>query len=147
MFIIDISGSFTGSANFFKISASISAAYSKETSVKSASSTQSQQSGSLTKTEVQCLTTRVHMKTPTLHPTFMADLLQNRNNLGPVVQKYGTHYYLSAEMGGKLVMMSSISRSLTSSTSSSSVDQSTKMSFSAKVCLVYTYCYLFFSSS
>lgn len=75
----------------------------------------------------------MELKAKTLHPAFLNDLLDHREHLLPIVEKYGTHYYTSADMGGKLVMMSSISTSLTSSTSSRSVQQSTKMSFSAKV--------------
>ena len=83
-----------------------------------------------------CLTSRVQMDEINLHENFISDLLGNIGDISAltnIVAKYGTHYYTSADMGGKLTIATSTSQQASSVMSQTQLKQSTQASFSAKV--------------
>lgn len=122
-------------ANFWLVSASVSFAFSQETSVAKARELETQHKGKLLKTEVSCLTSHVQLKTINFHPNFLQALasVSNSSDLYPIMKKYGTYYYKSASLGGKLTQVTTLSEELLDSKSSSEFSQSTQISFGASV--------------
>jgi hypothetical protein len=123
-------------ANFFGlVSGSVSFAFSQETSVAKARELETQHKGKLLKTEVSCLTSHVQLKSINFHPNFLQALasVSNTSDLYPIMKKYGTYYYKSASLGGKLTQVTTLSEELLDSKSSSEFSQSTQISFGASV--------------
>ncbi|KYQ92323.1 hypothetical protein DLAC_06286 [Tieghemostelium lacteum] len=119
-------GSVSGGAN---------AAYQEETSVKTARELESRRSGSISSTESKCLTSKVELVKNTFHPVFMQDIgsVNNETEMYEYLLKYGTYYYKTAIMGGKLTQVSVVDSSFESSSTSSEMEQHTKLSFGASV--------------
>ncbi|EFA79385.1 hypothetical protein PPL_07803 [Heterostelium album PN500] len=67
-------------------------------------------------TELNCTTTYIEMdeKRIKFHPMFLKDLatIEQKSDLLKIFDKYGTYYYSSAYMGGKLVQISTTSESI-----------------------------------
>ncbi|EFA79399.1 hypothetical protein PPL_07817 [Heterostelium album PN500] len=67
-------------------------------------------------TQVNCTTTYIEMDDQRIrfHPMFLKDLatIKQKSDLLKIFDKYGTYYYSSAYMGGKLVQISTTSESI-----------------------------------
>jgi hypothetical protein len=78
--------------------------------MRTALNTQESGSGSLTSTEAKCATTSIQLNyqdVSSFHPEFIADLKNTAvEDMLSIIDKYGTHYYRSVVMGGKLVQFS-----------------------------------------
>jgi hypothetical protein len=123
------------SATIGFVSGSASFAFSQETSVAKARELETQHKGKLLKTEVSCLTSQVQLKKINFHPNFLKALasVHTTSDLYPIMKKYGTYYYKSASLGGKLTQVTTLSEELLDSKSSSEYSQSTQISFGASV--------------
>lgn len=134
---IGVSASLGGSFSAgFSVAASL--AFSQEQSVAASTSVETKKAGVLSVTETQCLTYTAQLSHLNLHPSFLSDLVsaalsEEDDSMLKVVEKYGTHYFIEAEMGGKLLMTTSTAESYYSTQGEQSVSQSVQTSFSAKV--------------
>lgn len=137
-FTTGFSGSFSGSLSLPGFKAAASLAYSQEESVTSATTAQAERGGTLFVSEVECLTYRAKISRKNLHPQFVLDLMYatldgSTTAMLSVVKKYGTHYYTSADMGGKLTMTTSTTMTTDTFSSSISTEKAVEASMSAKV--------------
>ncbi|PRP80174.1 perforin-1-like [Planoprotostelium fungivorum] len=105
--------------------------------VKTASEKKSENSGQLAITETSCITSRVRRNdNVSFSNEFINDLAIciNSNNASvweDLIGKYGTHYYKEASLGGRLKMVSSVSREYYFSQSSLETNKELGGSFSA----------------
>ena len=136
VFFIGVAASLAFGASYAGVKVALSGAYSQESSSSAASTVQGDTSNTLLVTSVECLTSKVQLTDINFHPNFLADLnnaISDSDAMIALVEKYGTHYYTSANMGGKLVMTTSTSSSKAATTSESSTTKAVQISFSAKV--------------
>jgi len=136
-----ISASASASANFF-ISLSASASLSKSESVQTASKMETSESGSLSVTELNCETSKLHLVDHKFNPKFIQDLsntyvegdaAKSDKNMKNLIKKYGSLYYKSAVMGGKIEVITIVKNSFSSTISSKDVAKAMDMSVSAQV--------------
>ncbi|KAF2069657.1 hypothetical protein CYY_009026 [Polysphondylium violaceum] len=140
---LDVSASGSGGGFFGSIS--MSASLSLSESSKKAAESQSQKDGSVSKTTLKCETSKVHMVEPfRFNNKFIQDITntytpedQNydkhsntKEAMKNVIKKYGSLYYKSATLGGKLEQITVVEHSFASSKSSSEIQRSMDMSFS-----------------
>lgn len=126
---LDISGNLN--INFLEADIDVSLGFSMETSVKQARELEKQSSGGIAKTEVICQTSQVELKNITFHPKFLEELsvVEEAEDLYPIMEKYGTHYIKSATMGGKLVQLTSFHEDLLDDKISSEYSRNMELSF------------------
>lgn len=64
-----------------------------------------------------------------IHPDFAWDLYQaeDETDMVRVIDKYGSHYYKYAELGGKLIQMISITSEYASKSTSSEISQQSEV--------------------
>lgn len=117
------------------ISAKASFSYSQESSVKAARQMEQKQSGSLILTELMCATSKVQMNKYTFHPSFLQELsrVNSSDDILDMIDKYGTHFYQRAVLGGKLRQVTSVSKSHASSKTKTELESNAQRSFGASV--------------
>ncbi|KYR00896.1 hypothetical protein DLAC_02958 [Tieghemostelium lacteum] len=131
-------------ASYGGYAASASAAYSKDTSIKKAQSITTESTSTYFVTEVECTMSSVEMVKTTFSPTFLEDLAkvsgteeQAVNQMYQLIEKYGTHYIKSAQLGGSLKMITTTEEKMTSSEHESewseSVERSASVNFRSPV--------------
>lgn len=130
---LDVSANANG--GFDGITAGASFAYSQEKSVKQSRQMEQKDSGSLIITELICATSKVQMTKYTFHPNFLAELakVNTSDDVVAMIDKYGTHFYQQAVLGGKLRQVTSVSKSYSSSKTKSELEQNSQLSFGASV--------------
>jgi len=145
---LDVSASGSGGGFFGRIA--VSASLSLSQSTKKASATEAKMDGSLSKTELKCEVSKVHMVEPyKFSAKFIEDVSKTytpadkddssltseyltKEKLKNVISNFGTIYYKSATLGGKLEQISVTSHTFASSKTSSEVEKSMDMSFSVQ---------------
>eukprot|EP01132_Coremiostelium_polycephalum_P004349 gene4349-5443_t len=129
----DISGSLGG--GYGPVSGEANVAFSKEKSVETAQSMKTSQSSSLIMTEVQCLTSSFEMVEYNFHPNFLKELAacKNTHDYIEMIEKYGTHFYTKATMGGSLKQIISTNSISAESESSSDWKESGRRTFAGSV--------------
>eukprot|EP00029_Vermamoeba_vermiformis_P004855 TRINITY_DN1552_c0_g1_i1.p1 TRINITY_DN1552_c0_g1~~TRINITY_DN1552_c0_g1_i1.p1 ORF type:complete len:1041 (+),score=211.67 TRINITY_DN1552_c0_g1_i1:72-3125(+) len=130
---LDISAK--GDVDIFGVEIGASFGYSQETSVKISREMETKRSGSMIFTELTCATSKIQMAKYTFHPAFLADLAKVNSTEGVVkmIDKYGTHFYDSATLGGRLRQITSVSSVFASSKTSSELEKHAQLSFGASV--------------
>ncbi|KYR01389.1 hypothetical protein DLAC_01978 [Tieghemostelium lacteum] len=130
---LEASAEIGGGPKFIQVAAK--ATYAHEKSVASSRDVSSIESGSLLKTDAKCLVSNVQIHKHTFHPNFLRDISMVNTSLDmlAIIEKYGSHYYKSVSLGGKLSQITVISEQTKSEFSSSEVKESVKLSFSASV--------------
>lgn len=130
---LDVSASAGGGSKIVQVS--VSAAYSEHSSVLNTQELETRRSGSISKTQLQCSSSKLEVTKFTFHPIFVEDISKadTVSKMQAIISKYGTHYYKSAVMGGKLEQISIMDSQAESRMSSKEVQDSTQMSFSASV--------------
>jgi hypothetical protein len=130
---VDVSASANG--GFDGITAGASFAYSQEKSAKQSRQMEQKDSGSLIITELICATSKDQMTKYTFHPNFLAELakVNTSDDVVAMIDKYGTHFYQQAVLGGKLRQVTSVSKSYSSSKTKSELEQNSQLSFGASV--------------
>ncbi|KAF2077652.1 hypothetical protein CYY_001039 [Polysphondylium violaceum] len=140
---VSLSASYGG----FYGSVTASASLSLSESVKKASELEKKLEGSIHLTELKCETSKVNLVGPIrFHPRFIKDLaatfikndslelkdlyVKTVDRMKGVVRTFGTAYYTSATLGGKLEQVSVVSRTFERSKTSQEIDRSMDMSFS-----------------
>eukprot|EP00029_Vermamoeba_vermiformis_P005898 TRINITY_DN2177_c0_g1_i2.p1 TRINITY_DN2177_c0_g1~~TRINITY_DN2177_c0_g1_i2.p1 ORF type:complete len:565 (-),score=41.60 TRINITY_DN2177_c0_g1_i2:843-2537(-) len=120
---------------FGAYSASGSYSYSKERSVEAAQSLKQQRSGSIAVGEVICEASKVQQSSLNLHPIFLRDLslVTNSSDILKLMNKYGTHYYKSATLGGRLRQVTVIDSQFTSKSNEREIKESSKLSLTGAV--------------
>jgi hypothetical protein len=116
-----------GSANF---------GYAQEKSVSTATDTKKEMSDLLAITQTKCITSKVYMRQIHWNRDFLDDIRQVDNSTescSRIVKKYGTHYYRNAQLGGKLLQVTSISREYYFGSTQKEVAKATENSFGASV--------------
>ncbi|KAF2078626.1 hypothetical protein CYY_000126 [Polysphondylium violaceum] len=135
-----ISASASASANYF-VSLSASASLSKSDSVQTASKMETSEDGSLSVTELNCETSKIHLVDHRFSPKFIQDLsntyidgnpIQSDKNMKNIIKKYGSLYYKSAVMGGKIEVITIVKNSFSSTQNSKSISKALDMSVSAQ---------------
>eukprot|EP01132_Coremiostelium_polycephalum_P003336 gene3336-4182_t len=119
-------GGWGGSAN---------AAFSQEVSVKNAREIETKRSGSISKSEVSCLTSKIEIIKNTFHPNFLKDIggVGDVNDMVEILKKYGTYYFRTVTMGGRLTQITSMDYSFESDKTSSEIEESQKISFGMSI--------------
>ncbi|EFA79384.1 hypothetical protein PPL_07802 [Heterostelium album PN500] len=91
-------------------------AFSLEGSIETARDQSQSSTKNIFVTELNCTTTYIEMDDQRIrfHPMFLKDLatIKQESDLLKIFDKYGTYYYSSAYMGGKLVQISTTSESI-----------------------------------
>jgi hypothetical protein len=130
---MDASGTIGGTV--YGISATATVAYSQEKSVKQAVELSKQASGSVAVTEVSCSTSKVQMNKITFHPQFLSELASAStiDDFVALINKYGTHYYKRATLGGKLKQVTTLEKSYFEKKSNSDIKAHTERSFGGSV--------------
>jgi hypothetical protein len=120
---------------WFGIGANAETALSQSRAVHTARSLEAKRSGSLFLTESQCNIMRVQMHSHNFHPQFLSDLskVETASDAAEVIEKYGTHYYRSAVLGGKLSVMSVVDKKYEQNSESRHLAQQSELTFSAGV--------------
>lgn len=116
-------------------SASASLAFSYEKSTQRARELETKASGSLVVTEVNCETSKVQLAKYTFHPGFLSDLANANSSaaLLRVIEKYGTHFYDHAVLGGRLRQVTTMSSGSRNSKTKEEINEQASLSFSASV--------------
>jgi hypothetical protein len=75
------------------------------------------------------------MKKYTFHPVFLTDLSQvaSLNDVLRLFNKYGTHYYKKASLGGKLKQITSVDDTFEKSSTEQEMSEQSRLQFSAGV--------------
>ncbi|KYQ92324.1 hypothetical protein DLAC_06287 [Tieghemostelium lacteum] len=122
-----------GGPKFIQVAAK--STFAKEKSVESARSINTISSGSLFKTDAKCLVSKVQLHKYTFHPNFLKSISQVEDELQmlDIINEYGTHFYKSVSLGGKLTQITVISEETKEEFSSSEMKDSLALSFSASV--------------
>jgi hypothetical protein len=78
---------------------------------------------------------KVEMNSVNFHPQFLAELakVDTSEKALAMMEKYGTHFYKSAILGGKLSVMSVVDKSLEQQSGASHISQQSELSFRAGV--------------
>ncbi len=99
--------------------------------VTQASEFSSKRFGSILVTEAYCITSKAQLSKVSFHPTFLEDLseVQNDADMFAILQKYGTHYYKSAALGGKLKQVVVVDSEFQQTKTSSELQESSQYSF------------------
>lgn len=113
----------------------MSLAMSQEVSVSSALNLKQQRSGSVVVTEVTCETSKVQLSKFNLHPSFLEELslVDTGADVLPLMKKYGTHFYNTATLGGRLRQVTVLDSSYESTQSEFEIQKSADISFAASV--------------
>ena len=87
--------------------------------------------GSILVTEASCITSKVQLAKNTFHPQFLEDLaaVENSVQMTRLIAKYGTHYYKSAALGGKLKQVVTVDSEYQQKRSSVELSESSQYSF------------------
>ncbi|KAF2071293.1 hypothetical protein CYY_007382 [Polysphondylium violaceum] len=134
-FDVSLSGSYGG----FFAKVSVSASLSMSESVKKAAEMEKKTDGYIYHSELKCETSKVNMQEPfKFHPKFIRDvagvydqdLTKAKEKMKNVIKTYGSLYYKTATLGGKLEQVSVVSNSYERSKTSQEIDRSMDMSFS-----------------
>ncbi|KAF2071216.1 hypothetical protein CYY_007468 [Polysphondylium violaceum] len=143
-----VSVSLSGGLDLKAVSFKASASFSKHESVKKAEELEKQADGSLYQSTIVCDVFKINMVEPyRWNPRFLEDIgsayvddkdpEQARNkttqNLVQVVKNYGSGFYKSATLGGKLEQLSVVDNSYEKSSSSQETESNHDWSFSASV--------------
>ncbi|KAF2070127.1 hypothetical protein CYY_008557 [Polysphondylium violaceum] len=137
---MDLDVSASGSVGGWLGHLSVSASLSLSESTQKAGETQGKKDGSISKTELKCQVSKAHVEEPKFHTKFIQDI-GNSNGVDKasiltkfrkLIQKYGSIYFKSITLGGKLEQMSVVEHSFSSSKSSSEVERSMEMSFAVQ---------------
>jgi len=141
---LDVSVNADGGTAF--ISVAISASLSLSESTQSASETENKQDGSLINTELNCEVSKVHLVQHRFHPKFIQDIARSLKqsggvvddgttdrNLENVIKKYGSLYYKSATLGGKLEIHTVTDHSYSRTKTSTEIENSIDMSASGQI--------------
>ena len=134
--ITGLEASAKGGGNILDIvDVSASFSYSQENSVKISREMEQRSSGSLVYTELSCATSKIQMAKYTFHPAFLTALsrLNSSADVVDMIEKYGSHFYSNAVLGGRLSQVTSVSSSFASSKTSSELEAHAKLSFGASV--------------
>ncbi|KYQ91949.1 hypothetical protein DLAC_07190 [Tieghemostelium lacteum] len=111
------------------------ATYATEKSVSSSRDIGTIEKGSFFKTDAKCLVSKVQIHKYTFHPNFLYDisLVNTTLDMLAIINKYGSHYYKSVSLGGKLSQITVVSEKTRNEFESSEMKESIKLSFSASV--------------
>ncbi|KYQ92989.1 hypothetical protein DLAC_05593 [Tieghemostelium lacteum] len=114
-----------------KIGGEASASFSRDKSVDQASSLKRSRSGRIIETSLECTSSQVRLNGYSFHPNFIQDMARETNVNGflNLIRKYGTHYTLSAKLGGKLSQITVMDSSTEETMSSVEVSESATYSF------------------
>jgi hypothetical protein len=84
---------------------------------------------------VDCISSNAEMKKYTFHPVFLTDLSQvaSLNDVLRLFNKYGTHYYKKASLGGKLKQITSVDDTFEKSSTEQEMSEQSRLQFSAGV--------------
>ncbi|EGG22993.1 hypothetical protein DFA_05123 [Cavenderia fasciculata] len=120
---------------FKKISVQASVEFSKSQSVEKSSKLKKSSSGSIIESGVVCRVSKIALNSFPLHPNFIFELSQinSTTQAFAMIQKYGTHYYVSATLGGQLKQFTSTTMTVTESEANSQYSQSLSTTFGASV--------------
>ncbi|KYQ91472.1 hypothetical protein DLAC_08439 [Tieghemostelium lacteum] len=116
-------------------SGSISAAYSESKSSREARSLSQSRDGSITSTVVSCFASKVVRKQIKFHEAFVRDIsmVDTLSQMKDFIKSYGSLFFQTATLGGKLEVLSVTSKSAASTMSSSELSQNQAIAFSASV--------------
>ncbi|KAF2075449.1 hypothetical protein CYY_003230 [Polysphondylium violaceum] len=137
---VNVEASVDGSYLFVSMSAE--ASFSHSETKTTASEMQKKMDGSISVTELHCETSKIHLIETKFHPKFIQDIskafvegdqAKSDELMQNVMKKYGTIYYQSATLGGKLEVISIVSNSFTSRKSSNEVEKSTEVTASLQL--------------
>lgn len=128
-----------GGAFGIKVEASFE--FTKSKTVETANKISSKSSGSILLASSSCLTSHVQLAKHSFHPQFLDALATLHNEeeeeaiekLVSIIGKYGTHYYKSASLGGRLEQITLVSTETFSKMDSSTLSEHASVSFSASV--------------
>ncbi|KYQ93498.1 hypothetical protein DLAC_06194 [Tieghemostelium lacteum] len=132
-----ISASFSAEASgeFMGTGAEASVALSGEKSVSALNSLSITESQKIIKVDLDCTSSYVEIDDKNLkfHPIFLKELSSMKDSLDALklVEKYGTHYYKNAFLGGKLTQFTVMSKSTSQSKSQNDMEENAEASFSA----------------
>jgi hypothetical protein len=86
-------------------------------------------------TEVSCSTSKVQMNKITFHPQFLSELASAStiDDFVALINKYGTHYYKRATLGGKLKQVTTLEKSYFEKKSNSDIKAHTERSFGGSI--------------
>eukprot|EP01132_Coremiostelium_polycephalum_P007407 gene7407-9102_t len=124
-------------AGIGKIGLEVEASYSQEKSVKTSQKVSSMKSGTLIESNIVCSSSNVQLNQD--HSSFSLNFLSDISKAETVrdflslIQRYGTHYYTSAVLGGKLTQVTSTEQSTSSVEDKKSVENKVSKAMSAKV--------------
>ncbi|KAF2075622.1 hypothetical protein CYY_003090 [Polysphondylium violaceum] len=136
---LQVDGGLSGS--YSKISLSLSASYSQSDTTTTAEELQKRLEGSISVTELHCETSKIHLVEKKFHPKFIQDIstafvdgdqVKSDKMMQNIIKKYGSLYYQSATLGGKLEITSVVSNSFTSRKSKNEVEKSIEASASVQ---------------
>lgn len=124
-----------GDGGIFGVEIGASFGYSQESSVKISREMENTRSGSLIFTELSCATSKVQMAKYTFHLAFLADLarVNGTEDVVAMIDKYGSHFYDSATLGGRLRQVTSVSSIFASSKTTTELEKHAQLSFGASV--------------
>ncbi|KYR00012.1 hypothetical protein DLAC_03509 [Tieghemostelium lacteum] len=130
---IAASASISGGAMFVK--ASLEASYSQNESVEKAKKLKSMESGKLIKTEIKCVSSKVHFNEYKFSQGFLKDVSKavNVSTMVDVIRKYGSYYYKSATLGGTVAQLTVVKSSSMNDMESIDVTKHAEMSFQASL--------------
>eukprot|EP01132_Coremiostelium_polycephalum_P003337 gene3337-4183_t len=130
-----IQASAEASANIWVVQVNAKISFSKDKSVASARELETTKSGTIYKTEAKCLISKIQMHKYTFNPNFIADMakVNTKEDMEKLVNIYGSHYYKSATMGGKLTRVTIMDSSSESKFQSNEVKEQLKLGFSLSV--------------
>eukprot|EP01132_Coremiostelium_polycephalum_P009062 gene9062-11100_t len=117
------------------VSGEVEASFSQEKSVKTASKVSSERKGSLIESNIMCSISQVTLNEHVFSPNFLQDIskAETIREYISLIQKYGTHYYSSATLGGNLRQITVTSESTDSTERKNSVSKKVAKEMSAKV--------------
>jgi hypothetical protein len=86
-------------------------------------------------TEAYCNTMKVQMRSVNFHPSFVLDIanMETAEDALQLMFKYGTHYYKSATLGGKLTQVSVVDKTFESASTEDQLRQQSELSFGGAV--------------
>lgn len=110
-------------------------AFSGSRAVKSALELETKTSGAVIKSTIQCATSQVKVAKYTFHPIFLEAVAKAKSisNIQSIIQKYGSHVYSSAILGGKLEQITTTSKAFRSSKTEHELEEHASLSLSASV--------------
>jgi hypothetical protein len=125
----------SGDASAFGYHANFDFSFSQSSAAQVARNLEQKRSGSLTLTEARCATMKAQLRGINFHPSFLAEVATISTAEGALLllEKYGTHYYKSAVLGGKLSLVTVVDKQWETSTTSNFLQQHSELSFGAGV--------------